>query len=113
MQGGKNIPGLQMDQLPGLGGKVITVDDRQCRAGCPALAFADLIDIKIVHDGEQPLARALAVPPLMKPGKGPYDAILDKIVGLIGIAKERPGITSEMRDFPGNRLGAIQPPAPI
>jgi len=49
----------------------------------------------------------------MQPGKGPFDAILDKIIGLCRFAKERPGIAPEMRDFLGNCLFATQPPAPI
>jgi hypothetical protein len=55
--------------------------------------------MQVVQDRKQPFARAVAVAPLRQPGQRPLQRILDQIVGLAIIARERSRVAAKPRDF--------------
>ena len=64
------------------------------------------IDVEIVQDREQPLARVVALAPLLEAGQRPFQGILDQVVGLAVVAQERARVASKPRDLGSNRFPA-------
>ncbi len=60
---------------------------------------ADLVDILIVEDGEQPGPQIGPFLPQMKLPQGTGEAILDKVIGGRDIARQRPGIAPQAGDL--------------
>ena len=82
----------------------------------PARFAPQAVDMQVVQDGEQPLARAVALAPLLQPGQRPLQRVLDQIVGLAFVARERARVAAQASGsrqprHPGERARALLFPA--
>ena len=57
------------------------------------------VDERAVERAEQPASDAAAAAPLMMLADGPLETVLHKVVRLVPVARQRPGIAAEMRYF--------------
>src|SRR5262245_1922384 len=61
------------------------------------------IDADVMHDGEQP-SPDIAPPPQVGPAPGPFQAILNQVVGAVAVAHQGKGVAPEVRDLRRNQL---------
>src|SRR5690349_5012695 len=64
----------------------------------PSLGGTKTVAIKAQEDGEEPGADRAGWPEQSAPGNGAFETILNQVIGQIGIARQRPGITPEGRN---------------
>src|SRR5258708_3037694 len=71
------------------------------KADGPPLAdpAADVVDVLIVQDGEQPCAQIRPSAPQMGPTQGSRDAVLNQVLSPGCVARERPGVAPQARNF--------------
>src|SRR5262245_34821846 len=60
-----------------------------------------------MHDREQPLARAFAAAPILQMAERPFQAILDEIVGTVGIPEQRTRIAAQPGDLLQDRTAPV------
>ena len=72
----------------------------------PARLAPQAVDMQVVQDGEQPLARVVALAPLLEPSQRPLQRVLDQIVGLAVVARERPRVAAQPRDLGSHGIAA-------
>src|SRR5690606_4794018 len=63
----------------------------------PALRRAQPVAVQVQQNGEQPGANRAGGAEQTPPGNGTFETILHQIIGQIGVARQRPGITPESR----------------
>jgi hypothetical protein len=64
---------------------------------------AQVVDMDVVQDGEEPGAQIAAGPPQMRPREGPRQAVLHEVLCIAGIAQQAAGVAAQRHQMIGQR----------